>query len=730
MTYRELKNRNRVWTISLLAALAAWGLPRAARATTFAELPRELQGAVRLARERALVDPAQYVVRAHEPTSATAHNPVQQLELRFGAGEVGVTSVVAEQSQWAMGLRLARYGRAGQLTPVAASAPTITGNRVDYRRGALLEWYVNEDRGVEQGFVIAARPAGKRGALALEMDVTGLRPELVDSGRVALRATHGEQVLTYGELRVTDARGRELPARLEVAKGGGDRASVRLLVDDAAAAYPVTVDPLIVSQQAELTASDGATDDNFGWSYDQTALSSDGNTALIGACSKTVSGNDLQGAAYVFVRSGTTWTQQAELTAIDGAAGDEFGISTALSSDGNTALVGADSKTVSGNDLQQGAAYVFVRSGTTWTQQAELTASDGATYDSFGASTALSSDGNTALIGAYSKTVSGNDLQGAAYVFVRSGTTWTQQAELTAIDGVAPEEFGWSAALSGDGKTALMGGPGAAYVFVRSGTTWTQQAELTASDATSVEAFGWSAALSSDGNTALIGTWGGGNGGQGAAYVFVRSGTTWTQQAELTAIDGVAGDEFGWSTALSSDGNTALIGADGKTVSGNDLQGAAYVFVRSGTTWTQQAELTASDGAAGDGFGGSAALSGDGTTALIASNTAVSPQLLSQAALSGDGTAALIGAYTKTVSGNDEQGAAYVFVLLTPTPSCAGDCNGDGQVTVDEILTMVNIALGNANISTCLAGDANHDGQITIDEILTAVNNALNGCGG
>jgi len=154
------------------------------------------------------------------------------------------------------------------------------------------------------------------------------------------------------------------------------------------------------------------------------------------------------------------------------------------------------------------------------------------------------------------------------------------------------------------------------------------------------------------------------------------------------------------------------------------------VFVRSGTTWTQQAELTASDGAAGDGFGGSAALSGDGTTALIASNTAVSPQLLSQAALSGDGTAALIGAYTKTVSGNDEQGAAYVFVLLTPTPSCAGDCNGDGQVTVDEILTMVNIALGNANISTCLAGDANHDGQITIDEILTAVNNALNGCGG
>jgi len=110
MTYRELKNRNRVWTISLLAALAAWGLPRAARATTFAELPRELQGAVRLARERALVDPAQYVVRAHESNSATAHNPVQQLDLRFGAGEVGVTAVAAEQSQWAMARRPAHAG--------------------------------------------------------------------------------------------------------------------------------------------------------------------------------------------------------------------------------------------------------------------------------------------------------------------------------------------------------------------------------------------------------------------------------------------------------------------------------------------------------------------------------------------------------------------------------------------------------------------------------------------
>ncbi len=165
-------------------------------------------------------------------------------------------------------------------------------------------------------------------------------------------------------------------------------------------------------QQARLTAADGAANDGFGYSV---ALS--GDTALVGAFNKTINGNLYQGAAYVFVRGGTTWTQQARLTAADGAREDHFGYSVALS--GDTALVGAPGKRVNENPYQ-GAAYVFVRGGTTWTPQANLTAADGTAYDHFGSSVALS--GDTALVGALDKTVNGNSYQGAAYVLTGLAT--------------------------------------------------------------------------------------------------------------------------------------------------------------------------------------------------------------------------------------------------------------------------------------------------------------------
>jgi hypothetical protein len=166
--------------------------------------------------------------------------------------------------------------------------------------------------------------------------------------------------------------------------------------------------------------------------------------------------NSGEGAAYVFVRSGTAWSQQKELTASDAAAGDLFGLSVALS--GSTALIGAH-----GKNSNTGAAYVFVRSGTAWSQQKKLTASDGAADDFFGGSVAL--DGQTAVIGA----IGGNSGGGAAYVFARSGTAWSQQAELTASDAAHDDSFGGSVALSG--KTAIIGahnknaGAGAAYAF-------------------------------------------------------------------------------------------------------------------------------------------------------------------------------------------------------------------------------------------------------------------------
>ena len=312
---------------------------------------------------------------------------------------------------------------------------------------------------------------------------------------------------------------------------------------------------------AKLLAADGAAGDQFGYSV---ALS--GDTALIGARFDDDDANGLEsGSAYVFTRSGTTWSQQARLTAADGSDRDWFGVRVALS--GDTAVIPADADDSDVNGVDSGSVYVFIRSGTTWTQQAKLTASDGAAVDLFGYSVALS--GDTVLIGARfdDDDVNGVD-SGSVYVFTRCGTSWSQQAKLTAADGGAGDEFGYSVALSGD--TAVI------------------TANADDSDVNGVDS--------------------------GSAYVFTRSGTDWSQQAKLTAADGAAGDLFGVRVALA--GDTALIGArlDDDDVNGVD-SGSAYVFTRSGDGWSQQAKLTAADGGAGDWFGYTVALADD--TALI-----------------------------------------------------------------------------------------------------------------
>jgi FG-GAP repeat len=339
------------------------------------------------------------------------------------------------------------------------------------------------------------------------------------------------------------------------------------------------------SQQAKLTASDGASHDAFGISV---AIS--GSTAVVGAPYK----NSSTGAAYVYVRSGTIWSQQAKLIASDAAHDDEFGISVAIS--GSTAVVGADRK-----NSYTGAAYVFVRSLTTWSQQAKLTAGDAALNDGFGFAVAIS--GSTAVVGAPFK----NSSTGAAYVFVRSGTIWSQQAKLTAGDAALNDYFGYAVAISG--STAVVGAPyknsstGAAYVFVRSGTIWPQQRKLTAGDAALNDLFGYAVAIS--GSTAVVGA-PGKNSYTGAAYVFVRSVSTWSQLAKLTASDGASGDQFGFAVAISGSGSTAVVGAPFK----NSYTGAAYMFVASGSTWSQQAKLTALSAALNDEFGYSVAISG------------------------------------------------------------------------------------------------------------------------
>jgi Bacterial Ig-like domain (group 3)/FG-GAP repeat len=281
----------------------------------------------------------------------------------------------------------------------------------------------------------------------------------------------------------------------------------------------------------------------------------------------------------------------------------------------------------------------------------ELTASDGAAQDAFGFSVALSGDGSVALVAAPSHSVGGTFEAGAVYVFRRGGSGYTQTGELTASDGATDEFFGFSVALSANGR-ALVGAydyeaaTGAAYVFSRTGSTYRQTAELTASDGAPYEAFGLSVALGADGSSAVVGSPFHATGnpvpGNGAAYVFRRSGSHYTQTAELTASDGAIGDQFGTSVALSSTGSTALVGAFLHPVHRDVRSGAAYVFSRSGSTYKQTAELTASDGAGGSQFGASVALSANGSTALV-------------------------GAYRHAVNDYSDAGAAYVFTKSSAT---------------------------------------------------------------
>ncbi|MGQ0700513.1 MAG: Calx-beta domain-containing protein [Panacagrimonas sp.] len=529
----------------------------------------------------------------------------------------------------ALRLRTTAIGRGEALVPVVGAKPVVRGNRAELAHGVATEWYVNSGLGLEHGYTFDAAPDG-RGKVRIQIAVEGGLLPMADGDSVLLTDQSNTQRIRYQKLLVLDANQKHLDARMSVTP----ERRIEIAFDDTHAAYPVVVDPLLVNQEAKLVAADSAKGDFFGYSV---AVS--GDTAVMGAFQDEVGANFFQGSAYVFVRSGMSWTQQAKLIAADGAALDRFGISVSVS--GDTTVVGAYPDNFGGNG-NQGSAYVFVRSGTSWTQQAKLVAADGAAGDEFGISVAMS--GDTAVVGAHQDEVGANFLQGSAYVFVRNGTSWTQQQKLVAADGAEFDGFGISVALSGDTVVAgadgdnvgANGSQGSAYVFVRSGVSWMQQAKLIAADGAVEDFFGYSVTVSGD--TAVVGAYSdevGANFSQGSAYVFVRSGTIWTQQAKLLAADGAAFQEFGSSVALS--GNTAVVGVFRDDIGANSDQGSAYVFVRSGASWTQQAKLIAADGAAGDLFGFSVAASND--TAVVGAH------------------------FDKFFGGNNGQDSAYVYRL-------------------------------------------------------------------
>jgi hypothetical protein len=555
------------------------------RLVALSSLPTAAQGPIS---EALGAKSSTYRVRA-SPAGLEADNPAQHLRAHFGRSGVTLRSGALQE-----GLSLRAVGFGTSLIAVGDLSRSAAANRVRYTRRGLTEWYVNGPLGLEQGFTIAHAPSAGPGALTLSMALSGnAHVTIAAGGKSAALSLSSAGSLRYAGLVATDAQGRALHSWLEL-----HAQRLLLRVDTHGASYPLRIDPFV--QQAKL---EGAGEVGGGHLAPSVALSADGNTALVGAPYE-------RGAAWVFTRSGSSWTQQAKLEGAGEIGRGKFGRSVALSSDGDTALVGG-----TGDNEGAGAVWVFTRSDSGWAEQARLEAGGETNKGKFGRSLSLSAEGDTALIGGGRD----NGGEGAAWVFTRSESSWTQQAELDHASEAGDPYFASSLSLSADGDTAVVGDPGsrgqigAAWVFTRSGSSWTQQAKLEGGEEIGKGQFGHGVAVSADGDTALIGA-STNDGGVGAAWVFTRSGSSWTPQAKFGGGEEAGEGEFGGSVALSSDGGTALIGGAGDSSGA----GAAWLFTAAGTLWVQQgSKLTAGEDGGEDAFGSSVALSADAGTALI-----------------------------------------------------------------------------------------------------------------
>lgn len=344
----------------------------------------------------------------------------------------------------------------------------------------------------------------------------------------------------------------------------------------------------------KFTAADADTGDSFGFSA---AIS--GDYTIVGAFTDDDNGPS-SGSAYIFKRDGTSWTEEAKLLASDGDTSDQFGYSVSI--DGEYAVVGVRNDDDDNGD-NSGAAIVFKRTGTTWTQETKLLASDGAGHDSFGEAVSIS--GDYIFVGAYRDDDLGEST-GSVYVFRRNGTNWFEEEKLLPSDVAL---FGESTSISGD--YAIVGAPGgesiSAYVFKHNGTSWVEEAKLSPPEVEIGDGFGESVSIS--GEYVIVGAPRDDDNGNisGSAYMFKRSGVSWRREAKLLPSDGSAQDFFGFSVSISK--NYAVVGSFFDDDNGTN-SGSAYLYERT-TKWTQVEKFHASDGAAFDRFGQSVSISGD-----------------------------------------------------------------------------------------------------------------------
>ncbi|WP_428310873.1 GEVED domain-containing protein [Hydrocarboniphaga sp.] len=596
-----------------------------------------------------------------DPGKASAYNPQQSLMLGFGRDGATFESrrnATGDAAAGPLKLQTLAMRRGAASVDAELVLPIATGARVEYRRDGWTEWFVNAAAGLEHGYTLDRRPLShSAGPLRIALAVSGMRVSANADGSLLFSDDAGHR-LRYDKLLVTDASGRRLQSTLSIS----ERDRIEIAVDDTVARYPVVVDPLLVNEEQKIVDPGDGADLDYQFFGQSVAIES--GTILVGAPYALG-----YGAAYVFTGSGSNWTLQQRLMDTDAAtAGDMFGWSVALS--GDTALIGAylDHQGLA----IKGSAFVFVRSGSSWTQQARLSHDDppgpAGLNHQFGNSVALS--GDTAVIGSATNN---------AFVFVRSGSSWAEQAVLPSANQSILNGFALSVAITGD--TLMIGArsedigsivdQGTVYVYTRSGTSWTQQAQLLASDGGQKDYFGSAIAMSGD--TAVLGANGDGK-TAGSAYVFRLLDSAWVEEDKLKADDRLKGDQFGSVVALS--GDTALIGAPKDNGSGS-----AYMFIRNGTVWAQQAHLTAAGGVTAVALSADTALLGSSQangqtgagTVYQRAGSAWTQQTVLQPGTEGgtrDSCGNAISIYGDTLlvgCSNDDltgffQGSAYVFV--------------------------------------------------------------------
>ncbi len=714
---------------SVVAFLGAWLLatapflfaPSPALADAAADIPADWLSAVEqdIAAQEYQVTWQEHTPLGDLPRAYQAPNRAHNFRTYFtpaGFRSIPRDTPQDEAPAWEWGLEWCAMGRASAMQPVAEAVLGTNGNRVEYRRGELLEWYVNDARGLEQGFTIQKAPGGSRGdggtadatsPLRLAFQVGGnVQAVLAEAGNaVEFLAPGGALAIRFAELRVADATGADLRAWFEV-EGG----SVSMVVDDCGAVYPLTIDPLATSPS--WTAESDQAYAYFGFSVAPAGdVNGDGYSDVIVGAANYDNGQSNEGRAYVYHGSAAGLSAAANWTAESDQENAFFGNSVATAGDVNgdgysDVIVGA--RTYNNGQFGEGRAYVYHGSAAGLSAAASWTAeSDRASaYFGFSVATAgdVNGDGYSDVIVGARQYDNGQAAEGRAYVYHGSAAGLSATANWTAESDQASAGFGNSVATAGDvngdgysdvivGANAYDNGQsneGRAYVYngapagLSAAASWTAE-----SDQASAE-FGYSVAtagdVNGDGYSEVIVAACSGQTQEGWAYVYHGSAAGLSAAASWTAESNQAGAQFGYSVATAGDVNgdgysDVIVGADYYD-NGQSNEGRAFVYHGSAAGLSATANWTAESDQAGAQFGYSVAtagdVNGDGYSDVIVGAVAYSHGQSNEGrAYVYHGSAAGLSTVAGWTAESDQAVAQLGFSVAT-----AGDVNGDGYSDV------------------------------------------------